>query len=487
MNLLKLLPALAALILPLTTSATAASSERPPNIVFLLVDDLGWGAMGSYGAELHDTPNFDALAARGMRFDNAYAACTVCSPSRAAILTGRYPARLRLTDWIPGHENPDAPLAVPNWSREIDPGLVTLPEALGEHGYRTWFLGKWHLMPIYDQWSAHRTKLEQAKHTPERHGFDVNIAGREWGQPKGRGRYFYPFDMPGIQSGEEGEYLTDRLTDEALKLLDAQGSGSNDKPFLMYLSYYTVHTPLTGKPDDVAHYRELIETGDEPPQGNELRALAHYAAMHRSLDQSIGRIIAKLDELGLSDDTIIVFTGDNGGDRHDACGGLRGRKGTEFEGGVREPACVVWPGHIEAGSESSTPLIGMDFYPTLLSLAGLPLRPDQHTDGVDLTPVLTGQGDIDRESLYWHYPHYHRTTPYSAVRHGDQKLIHMHEDDRLLLFDLAADPHEQHDLAAEQPDQARALLDELEAWKQEVDAQMPTPRATPTPLQATGG
>ncbi|TWT36879.1 Arylsulfatase [Posidoniimonas corsicana] len=457
-----------ALVVLLTAASTAAA--RRPNIVFLLVDDLGWGAMSAYGSTMHDTPHFDRLCERGMRFTNAYAACTVCSPSRAALLTGRYPARLRLTDWIPGHAHPNAPLAIPDWDRQINPQLDTLPETLRGAGYQTWFLGKWHLQPIDKRWSRERTKREQALHTPQAHGFDVNIGGREWGQPKGRGKYFYPFDMPGIESGEEGEYLTDRLTDEALGLLDQAG----DEPFLLYLSYYTVHGPLMGKPEYVSHYRDAIERSGDHAQA---AARANYAAMHRSLDDSVGRITAKLDELGLADDTIIVFTGDNGGDRHDACGGLRGRKGTAFEGGVREPTCVVWPGRVPAGASSDTPIIGMDFYPTLLALAGVAPQPQQHLDGVDLSPVLTGSGGIEERNLFWHYPHYHRTTPYSSVRSGDWKLIEWHEDDQLMLFDLSADPAEKTNLAGAKPDKAVELKRALDEWREAVAAQPTTRKA----------
>lgn len=448
-----------------------AHGELPsarPNFVFFLVDDLGYGGMGAYGNEYHETPEFDALCQQGMRFTSAYSACTVCSPSRAAIVTGRYPARLHLTDWIAGHKHPKAKLQVPDWKRQIDHSLVTLPEALKQAGYQTWFLGKWHLMPIYDEWSADKTAQEQSAHTPQRHGFDVNVGGCEWGQPKGHGRYFYPFEMPGLEEGHEGEYLTDRLTDEALKLMDDAG----DEPFLLYMSYYSVHTPIMGKPELTEYFAEK-DGGERGEISKHQRA--EYAAMHKSVDQSVGRIMAKLDELGQRENTIVIFTGDNGGDWHQYCGDFRGRKGTAFEGGVREPTCIVWPGVVEPGSVSDVPVIGMDFYPTMLQMAGLDLMPAEHLDGVSLVPVLKGTGEVDRQELFWHYPHYHRTTPYSAIRRDNWRLIEFHEDGELMLFDLQSDPHEEHDLAKSRPQLAAELRDRLNTWRNEVDAQMPTP------------
>ncbi|MEM9352100.1 MAG: sulfatase [Planctomycetota bacterium] len=443
-----------------------AAAEAPPNFVFFLVDDLGWGAMSAYGSSLHETPAFDQLCRRGMRFTNAYAACTVCSPSRAAILTGQAPARLRLTDWIPGHPSKNAPLAVPDWEQQMAAGQTTLPEALGAHGYQTWFLGKWHLMPLYRKWSAEQRRAARGLHTPEAHGFGVNIGGREWGQPKGKGRFFSPFGMPGLEEAPAGEYLTDRLTDEAIRLLESRSA----EPFLLYLSYYTVHTPLMAKPEDVAYFLE--KQGDEP--GPEAQKRAVYAAMHKSLDESVGRIVAKLEALGLTENTVVVFTGDNGGDRHDACGGLRGRKATAFEGGTRVPTCVVWPGEVEPGSVCEEPIIGMDFYPTMLEAAGLPPMPEQCLDGESLAPLLSG-GGLGERALYWHYPHYHRTTPYGAVRDGDWKLIEFYEDERSLLFNLSDDPAEQTDLAAAEPDVAARLRRSLGSWRTSVGAQMPTP------------
>lgn len=450
---------------------THASEAKQPNFVFFLVDDLGWGAMGRYGHPFHETPNFDRLCDSGMRFTHAYSACTVCSPSRAAIMTAQYPGRLRLTDWIPGHSRSDAKLKIPDWDQQVAHDHTTLPEAFSAAGYRTAFLGKWHLMPNYRKWSQEQRQEQHALHTPQRHGFDVNIAGREWGQPKGRGRYFAPFDMPGLKDSPSGEYLTDRLTDEAIGQLESFG----DDPFLMYLSYYTVHGPLMAKTEDVEHFTQKIRNQEDDAQ--ELKRRATYAAMHKSLDESVGRVVDKLDALGKLDNTIILFTGDNGGDRHDACGGLRGRKGLAFEGGVREPTCIVWPGVVEARSKCDTPIIGMDIFPTLLEMAGLDAMPQQCLDGVSLVPLLKQSGGIDRDTLFWHYPHYHRTKPYGAVRRGDWKLIEFFEDRQWMLFDLASDPQEERDLVEEKPELATELCTILQNWREEVGAQMPIPQS----------
>ncbi|MCA9234412.1 MAG: sulfatase [Planctomycetales bacterium] len=449
----------------------AADSPARPNVVVFLVDDLGWGAIGAYGNEFHETPHIDALCRRGMRFSNAYSACTVCSPSRAAILTGRYPARLHLTDWIAGHERPDAKLRIPDWSQQIDHTETTLPEALREHGYRTAFFGKWHLIPQYKQWSAEQIAQGRAAHSPDQHGFDVNVGGREWGQPNGRGKYFYPFDMPGLHQGRDGDYLTDRLTEEAIRWLD----GTDDQPFLLYMSYYTVHTPVMAKQADVERFEAKRQARKAaglptPPE----KDAAVYAAMHASLDDSVGRIVDHLAKIGKQDNTIIFFTGDNGGDRHSACGGLRGRKATAFEGGVREPTCIVWPGTVAPDTQSDEPIIGNDFYPTILEMAGLPSLPGQHCDGESLVPLLRQSGGLKRDALFWHYPHYHRTSPYGAIRRGDWKLIEFYEDGKLMLFNLADDPHEQRNLAAENAAMATQLLEQLQEWRADVNAQMPT-------------
>jgi arylsulfatase A-like enzyme len=444
----------------------AGATALPPNVVVILVDDLGWGATGAYGSEFHETPSIDRLCQRGTRFTSAYSACTVCSPSRAAILTGQHPARLRLTDWIPGHDHPNAPLAVPDWRMHIDHRVMSLPEMLRESGYQTWHVGKWHLMPHRLAKAASVDRDLLAAHTPEKHGFDVNLGGREWGAPAGRGGYFAPYEMPGLREAHAGEYLTDRLTDEALKLLRSAG----DRPFFLFLSHYAVHTPLMAKQDDIDYFLGKLDDTDNPAK----RQRAVYAAMHKSLDESVGRISTELDALGLADNTLVIFTSDNGGDRHDACGGLRGRKATPFEGGVRVPFLVVWPGNVAPGAVCHTPVVGTDLYPTILESIGAGGSSDQPCDGVSLLPLLMGEGEIDRDALYWHYPHYHRTKPYGSVRRGPWKLIEYYEDGRRQLFNLAADPSEQEDLAEERPSKVNELGQLLADWRDGIDAQMPS-------------
>lgn len=439
----------------------SVAGNRPddlPNIVFFLVDDFGKGALQSMGSDLHETPNIDRLAESGMRFTDGYAACTVCSPSRAAILTGRYPGRTHITNWIPGNARKNAKLKIPDWQMYMEHDWLLLPEALKKSGYTTGFFGKWHLMPGKD-------KKGMPEHFPTNHGFDVNIGGREWGHPKGRGKYFHPFEMPNVES-KPGDYLTDRLTDYAVDFIQK----NSEAPFLLYFSYYTVHRPIMGRPDLVEKYKRKLATG-EYDQSNPA-----YAAMVESLDMSVGRVMTALEDRGLEKNTIVIFTGDNGAAFHAYTGGFRNHKGFSHEGGVREPLIFSWPGVIKGGTTSDVPMTGTDYYPTLLDLAGLPLEKDQHVDGISLAPVLRGETAVMPErSLFWHYPHYHRTTPYGAVRKGKWKLIEFFEDGALELYDLEKDREETTNLVESEPEVAKVLLQELKDWRTSVDAQMPTP------------
>lgn len=450
------------ILLLLTFSCCLSNAaDRKPNFVVFLVDDLGWGDLGCYGSTFHETPHLDRLAADGMKFTQAYSACTVCSPSRAAIMTGRYPGRLHLTDWITGHKRANPKLRIPDWKMKMGHELTTLPEALKEAGYRTEFVGKWHLMPIGAK--------DFDEHYPDSHGFDINIAGREWGQPKGPGKYFSPFGMPNLDNGKKGDFLTDRLTDEAVKFIEQ----SKDNPFLLYFSYYTVHGPIMTKPELLEKYKTKAAKFENTR--NE-RVHPAYAGMIESLDDSIGRVLGKLDSLGLSKDTIVIFTADNGGTSQQSSGGLRGQKALAYEGGTREPLLVKWPERIPAGSISDVPAIGTDLYPTMLELAGEPAKPKAHLDGLSLAKILTGKAtSVTREALYWHYPHYHRTLPYGAVRKGDWKLIEFFEDNRLELYNLKTDPAESQDLSSAKPGLTAALLANLKQWRTDVNAQMPTP------------
>ena len=458
----KTISLLGAVIATAGAGGQAAMQPAKPNFVFFLVDDLGWGDLGCFGSTFHETPNIDKLCSEGMKFTRAYSACTVCSPSRAAILTGCAPARLHLTDWISGHKKPFAKLAVPDWKMYIDNDQMTLPRALKEEGgYISQFIGKWHLMPEL-------TPALWPEHTPEKHGFDGNIAGREWGQPKGPGKYFYPWDMPNLDGGKPGDFLTDRLADKAEEFLEKTG----DNPFLLYMADYAVHSPIMSKPEYILKYSDKLESS---PQGTYNQINLKYAGLVQSLDDSVGRIVKKLQEQGKLENTIFIFTSDNGSPEHDNDGGLRGTKGTGFDGGTRVPAFVVWPGITKPGSICNTPIIGMDFFPTMLEMAGLPLRPEDHKDGISIVPLLKQSGTLNRETLYWHYPHYHKGNPYGAVQDRGWKLIEFFEDGELMLFDLNNDPNEENNLAKSKPETTAELLKKLQEWRKQTWAQMMSP------------
>lgn len=451
------------ILVSLLLLSSASGKESRPNFVVFLVDDMGWGDVAAYDSVYHETPNIDQLAAEGMKFNQAYAACAVCSPSRAAILTGQYPARLKLTDWIPGHKNPKGKLSVPDWTMYMEQERVTIPEALKEAGYQTQFIGKWHLLPVPqpDEWK---------NHYPDKHGFDSNIGGREWGQPKGPGKYFYPFGMPNLE-GKEGDYLTDALTDAAVDFID---NASRENPFLLYFSYYTVHGPIIAKEEIAEKYAGKTQFNQNDKK--DYPAAHKYAAMIQSLDESVGRVVAALEAQGLTDNTVILFTSDNGGVFSRGNNGpFRDGKATPYEGGIREPFIVKWPGVVPAGTENETPVIGTDIYPTLLDIAGLPLKPREHRDGLSLVPILTQKGSLKRDTLYWHYPHYHKANPYSAMRDGDLKLIEYFEDGQLELFDLSNDPTESNNLAQSQPEVAKRLHKKLNRWRKRIGAQMMSP------------
>ncbi|MCE5249696.1 sulfatase [bacterium] len=443
-------------------SSCTRPAARKPNFVFILIDDLGWKDLSCYGSTFYETPNIDRLAAQGMKFTDAYAACPVCSPTRASIMTGKYPARLHVTDWIKGHVAPKAKLRVPDWTMYLDLDEVTIAEALKPEGYVSASVGKWH--------------LGDEAYYPEKQGFDVNIAGYWAGQPP---TYFSPYTVdrewnnriPTLEGGSEGEYLTDRLTDEALKFIE----NAKGRPFFLYLSHYAVHTPIEGKERLIEKYKAKVKPGQD--QNNPV-----YAAMIESVDESVGHVLNKLDELGIADNTIVIFMSDNGGlsgigdwNHITSNAPLREGKGTPYEGGVREPMIVRWPGAVRPGSTCSVPVSSIDFYPTMLEMAGIGVVSGRTVDGVSLVPLLEQTGPIRREALYWHYPHYHITTPFGSVRTGEFKLIEFYEDGRLELYNLRDDIGEQHDLVNEMPDKSRELKTMLDDWRSAVGAQMMTP------------
>ncbi len=473
---------LATLTLILVGCATA-TSEMPsgkPNILFILVDDLGYMDIGANNPKtFYETPNIDRLASTGMRFTNAYAACPVCSPTRASILTGKYPVRTGITDYI----NPADGNQPENWKRNtkllpapyrdrLALDEVTLAEALKQAGYATFFAGKWHLGPegFY----------------PENQGFDINKGGCERGGPYGGKRYFSPYDNPRLSDGPPGEHLPDRLASETARFIE----NNRERPFLAYLSFYSVHTPLMARKDLEAKYTEKRKKlpSREPTFGTEgerqvrlVQDHAVYAGMVEAMDQAVGKVLDTLERLKLTDRTAVFFMPDNGGlstsEGHPTSNlPLRAGKGWLYEGGIREPMIIRWPGGGRKAALCDAPVISTDFYPTILDLAGLPLRPQQHRDGVSFAPLFKGRS-LNLRPLFWHYPHYGNQggAPGGAVRDGDWKLIEWDEDGRIELYNLREDIGEKHNLADKHPDRASQLHNLLKNWRNEVQATRPSP------------
>ena len=463
--------------------AGAKRKKKPLNFLFVLVDDLGWRDLGCFGSKFYETPHIDALRARGMKFTQAYAACPVCSPTRASIMAGKYPARMDTTDWF-GAAEPEwilSPKRRRPWRMRLIPAHyvnrlpleeVTLAEAFKEAGYATFFAGKWHLGPkgFY----------------PEDQGFDINKGGWVRGGPYGPGKYFVPYGNPKLEDGPPGEYLPFRLAKETVKFIDEH----KDRPFLAYLAFYSVHIPLMTKKGLEAKYaakaKEISHKG--PKFGKVGRSKWRlyqdhpvYGGMVEAVDIAVGRVLDALDRNGLGDNTVVIFMSDNGG-LATAQGWptsnlpLKAGKGWLYEGGIREPMIIVWPGVTEPGSVCDTPVISTDFYPTMLEMAGLPLKPKQHVDGVSLVPLLKG-GKIPPRPLFWHYPHYgdQGGRPGSVIRKGDWKLIEFFEDGRLELYNLRKDIGEKHDLSKKYPEKVKELHAELVAWRKKVGAKLPTP------------
>jgi len=450
-------------------------ANRPPNVVFILIDDLGWNDLSSYGSTFHETPMIDQLAQSGMRFTSAYAASPVCSPTRASILSGKSPARLNITDWIPGADPRDRPLLGTEDQHALPLEELTFAERLQAQGYQTAFFGKWH--------------LGSEGFWPEDQGFELNKGGHDAGQPA---TYFYPyqkgnrFDVPGLGDGVADEYLTDRLTDESIQFITAH----QDQPFLLLLSHYAVHTPIEAKDTLLQKYKQKL-SGNAPVFAPERDSWTRqqqdnpaYAAMVASVDESIGRILQSLEALSLREETIIIFTSDNGGlstlhrpGAPTAVRPLRAGKGWLYEGGIRVPLIVSWPGKIAAGHVTGQPAISMDFYPTLLDLLGLEAQPAQHLDGNSLAPQLRGApADMDRP-LYWHFPHYHGSgsRPSAAIRTGEYKLIYWYEQDSSELYHLGEDLSETNNLIHREPQKATELLQQLQRWQDSSAALLPRP------------
>lgn len=477
--------------------ADISQTASPPNVVFILIDDLGYKDLGCYGSEYYETPNIDRLATQGVRFTQAYAASAVSSPTRASILTGKHPARLGITDWSgPEEWHPKGTLQTPEIVENFPYEETSLAEALKAHDYTSCYLGKWHLGP--------------PEYHPDKHGFDICIAATNAGAPPS---YFYPYFRANwedtgwptqisdlVEGGKEGEYLTDRLTDEASNFLDTIGN----RPFLLYLAHYAVHTPLEAKEQLVEKYRQKAEkmypdtitTMIRERNGSYTRVVqnhAVYAAMIESVDESVGRLMDKLDSLGLAENTIVIFTSDNGGystsnfslpvNTPDTAQKLptsvlplRTGKGWYYEGGIRIPTIIRWPGVAKANSAIDEPIVSTDFYPSILDMLGLDPLPKQHLDGVSFADLLRGNQDsLERDALYWHYPHYHNSgqQPASAIRKGKYKLVQEYDGNQIFLFDVENDIHEDHNLADEMPELRDQLLEQLNQWKKTVNARMP--------------
>ena len=454
-----------------------------PNIVMIFMDDMGWRDLGCSGSTFYETPNIDALCREGMRFDRAYAACPVCSPSRASLMTGRHPARVGVTDWI-DHSGKNHPMR----GRLIDaPYIKHLPEegkplaqAMREAGYATWHVGKWHL-GLSDLY-------------PERYGFDVNIGGCWLGHPhKG---YFSPYGIETLPDGPEGEFLSDRLTDEAIRLIE---NADPEKPFYLNFCHYAVHTPIQAKAKDIARFEakakkwglDLIQPyaqgekhpsethGDKHVLRRTVQSDAVYAALIWNLDENVGRLVDALKKTGRMENTLLVFTSDNGGlataegsPTYNAPASEG--KGWMYEGGTRVPMFAVWPGVIEPMTQTAEPVYTPDFYPTFLEAARQPLNPEQHKDGVSLLPVLRGR-QLKERPLFWHYPHYGNQggRPGASVLLGDYKLIQFFEDDHIELYNVTDDVAETQDLSAQLPEKAAELLKLLHGWQQDACAKFP--------------
>ena len=488
------------------TPPPADATNEKPNIIFILADDLGWSDLSCYGSEYYETPNLDRLAADGMRFTDAYAAAAVCSPTRASILTGRYPARLHLTDYLPGRgttRTDKLSHAVIRESLPLDE--VTIAEELKSVGYTTACIGKWH--------------LSADPGNPAKQGYDV-VIGTHLRQRKARNFYFAPYGMENLEEeGPTGEYLTDRLTEEAVQFIEDH----QERPFFLYLSHLAVHSPFEAKQEYIEQWqakaanqgpqdgpRYLLEpnpdqagataqafvnsdsSGDyQARRMTKIRQLQDdpvFAAMLQSLDESVGRVVSTLEDLGLADKTVVIFTSDNGGHvskRRDsgefqgtASLPLRGGKGWLYEGGVRVPLIVRWPGQIKPRDTSNEAVISTDYYPTILNLAGVELPGERALDGVSLIPVLRSKVSLNRDAIFWHWPHYSnhgRQSPAGAVREGDYKLIEYFENGTTQLFNLRDDIGEQNDLTATMPEKAKELREMLHQWRNRVNAQMPTP------------
>jgi arylsulfatase A-like enzyme len=455
--------------------------NQKTNFIFILIDDLGWKDLSGYGSPFYETPHLDQLAKEGMKFTNAYSSCPVCSPTRASILTGKYPATLGLTNFIAQRVARGKLIDAP-YIKYLSLEETTIATILKENGYRTFHVGKWH--------------LGEEPYFPEKHGFEVNLGGCHWGEP--REGHFSPYNIPNFENGPEGEYLADRLTNDAIQLME-----KSEDPFFLNLCYYAVHTPIQAKKEDIAKYEAKAQKlgldkiqpfveGDFYPCEHKkdlrikrrlLQSDPVYAGMVDNLDQNIGRLISALKKMGKSENTVIFFTSDNGGlataEGSPTCNApLQEGKGWMYEGGTRVPLIVKWPGVTSPGKVCDIPVTSTDFLSTILDMAGIADKTPEDVEGETLTPLLrSATAKLEREAIFWHYPHYGNQggTPGSSVRMGDYKLIEFFEDHRVELYNLKKDIEEQNDLSQQMPALRDQLRDILHKWQKKVEAKFPLP------------
>jgi len=455
------------ILLSLISCAQKASQgldkNTRPNFLFILADDLGYHDLSCMGSTYYETPNIDRIANEGAVFTNGYAACQVCSPSRASIMTGKFPSRHGITDWIGAKTGEDwrkagrhNKLLPPEYVHTLDHDYVTLPEAMKEGGYKTFFSGKWHIGGE-GSW-------------PTDNGFDINKGGWDKGSPKGG--YYAPWDNPNLEFKHKGESLTMRLAEETSDFI----RNNKEEPFFAFLSFYAVHGPIQTTEEKWKKYRDKAEEKGIEKSGFEMSKFLPirqvqdnpiYAGLVETMDDAVGRVLNTLDELGLAENTVVIFTSDNGGvAAGDAFATsnlpLRGGKGYQYEGGIREPYFIKAPNLITKGERIETPVTGTDFYPTILDMAGLKMKPQEHQDGQSLLPLFQGEEIVSRP-LIWHYPHYGNQggEPSSIIRKGKWKLIHYYEDERQELFNLEDDLEEQNERSDQYPEVASILKEEL--------------------------
>lgn len=441
-------------------SAIKKGSTNKTNFLFILADDFGWSQLGCYGSQYYETPNIDRLARQGMKFTDAYAACPVCSPTRASIMTGKYPARLHLTDFIAGGSFPYEKYKQPEWQKFLPLEEVTIAEVLKQSGYTAASFGKWHL-------SIDKKPPRSLPYNPDKQGFN---------------EYFVTYKPSSKHEPESDAHNVKIITQKSLEFLQK----NKDNPFFLYVTHNTIHSPIMGKKKLVEKYKNKL--GADLPQNSPI-----VAAMIEELDDSVGSLLAKLDELNIADNTIVIFFGDNGGLENSAKQTpLRSGKANLYEGGIREPLIVRWPGIVQQASTCSEPVTSVDFFPTFLDILGLKNKAEKSIDGLSLLPLLKQTGSLDRQAIYWHYPHYHSSSigPCGAVRMGDYKLLEWFDEticglgNRFELYNLKSDIGEQINLSKRLPEKTSRLREMLENWRKEVGAQMMTPNPDYDPQKA---